>query len=407
MDLSVVFLGTGGSVPTARRSTAACSSARGGERILFDCGEGTQRQMQRSAGLVGARRDLPDTLPRRPLPRAAGAAQDLRPARSRTAADDLRPARAAASCSRRCGRIVGRLGYALDARRARAPASAVDRDGYRDRAVPGRAPGRAPRLRAGRGRAARAVRPRGRASASASRRARSSAALQRGESVDGSAGRSPEQVMGESRPGRKIVITGDTAPCEATRVAAHGAELLVHDGELRRRGGRSARPRPALDGGQAATLAREAEVRMLALVHVSSRYHVGAVLRRGPRGVRRPVAPRDFDLVEIPFPERGEPTLDRRTAPGSAERTAQRGSVRRLGRRSRRQPPSPGPPGGSAWRAGGSARRHRAPRSRARRRSWPSVRSRSPQTIWAGYAPAGEALEEEALLLPRSARSRA
>jgi len=50
MDL--VFLGTGGSVPTARRATACLLARVGGERLLFDCGEGSQRQMQRSTGLV-------------------------------------------------------------------------------------------------------------------------------------------------------------------------------------------------------------------------------------------------------------------------------------------------------------------------------------------------------------------
>ena len=52
MDMDVVFLGTGGSVPTARRSTACLLARVGGERLLFDCGEGSQRQMQRSTGLV-------------------------------------------------------------------------------------------------------------------------------------------------------------------------------------------------------------------------------------------------------------------------------------------------------------------------------------------------------------------
>src|SRR4029079_17383040 len=52
MDMDVVFLGTGGSVPTARRSTACVLARVGGERLLFDCGEGSQRQMQRSTGLV-------------------------------------------------------------------------------------------------------------------------------------------------------------------------------------------------------------------------------------------------------------------------------------------------------------------------------------------------------------------
>src|SRR5919201_4586860 len=54
MDLSVVFLGTGGSVPTARRATACLLARIGGKRLLFDCGEGSQRQMQRSTGLVQA-----------------------------------------------------------------------------------------------------------------------------------------------------------------------------------------------------------------------------------------------------------------------------------------------------------------------------------------------------------------
>ncbi len=52
MDLSVAFLGTGGAVPSARRSTASLLVSRGGERLMFDCGEGTQRQLQRSVGLV-------------------------------------------------------------------------------------------------------------------------------------------------------------------------------------------------------------------------------------------------------------------------------------------------------------------------------------------------------------------
>ena len=53
MDLSVLFLGTAASAPTSRRGLAAYLIRRGGDRILIDCGEGTQRQLLRSgAGLV-------------------------------------------------------------------------------------------------------------------------------------------------------------------------------------------------------------------------------------------------------------------------------------------------------------------------------------------------------------------
>src|SRR5215210_4609256 len=52
MDLDVLFVGTAGSAPTARRGLPALLVRRGGERLLFDCGEGTQRQLVRSVGLI-------------------------------------------------------------------------------------------------------------------------------------------------------------------------------------------------------------------------------------------------------------------------------------------------------------------------------------------------------------------
>jgi ribonuclease Z len=134
--------------------------------------------------------------------------------------------------------------------------------------------------------------------------------LQRGEEVQGRDGIvRPDQVMGETRAGRKFVITGDTSPCEMTRLAAHEAQVLVHDGsfadeELAR----------AIETGhstarQAAELARAAGVSLLTLVHISSRYDVRDVLAEAREAFERAVAPRDFDLIEIPFPERGVPRL--------------------------------------------------------------------------------------------------
>src|SRR5581483_3694165 len=52
MDLSVFFAGTAGSIPTARRGLPAVLVRRGADRILFDCGEGTQRQLVSSVGLM-------------------------------------------------------------------------------------------------------------------------------------------------------------------------------------------------------------------------------------------------------------------------------------------------------------------------------------------------------------------
>jgi ribonuclease Z len=80
MELSVLFAGTAGSAPSARRGLPALLIRYGGERILIDCGEGTQRQLLRSVGLERADRRLHHPPARRPLARAAGLLQtfDLR-----------------------------------------------------------------------------------------------------------------------------------------------------------------------------------------------------------------------------------------------------------------------------------------------------------------------------------------
>ena len=81
--------------------------------------------------------------------------------------------------------------------------------------------------------------------------------------------------MGETRPGRKLVLAGDCAPSESTRVAAHGADLLVHEAtflEDERARARETGHSTALD---AASLAVAAEVKLLALTHISPRYGGG------------------------------------------------------------------------------------------------------------------------------------
>jgi ribonuclease Z len=132
--------------------------------------------------------------------------------------------------------------------------------------------------------------------------------LQRGETIRGVA---PEQVMGLPRPGRKLVISGDTRPCEVLAIASHGADLLIHEATF----AEEERDRAAETGhstaSQAAMLAAQAEVTMLALTHFSTRYSP-AVLRDEARAIfKSTVLPRDFDTIEIPFAERGEPELIR------------------------------------------------------------------------------------------------
>ena len=115
--------------------------------------------------------------------------------------------------------------------------------------------------------------------------------------------------MGAAREGRKVVLSGDTAPCEALAVAAHQADLLVHEATFLHEEAERARQTLHSTARQAAELAREADARLLAITHISSRY-AGGELRDEARAIFPATeAPRDFDTVEIPFPERGPAKL--------------------------------------------------------------------------------------------------
>src|SRR5204863_4109840 len=132
--------------------------------------------------------------------------------------------------------------------------------------------------------------------------------LQRGETV---AGVRPEQVMGPERPGRKIVISGDTRPSELLAVAAHQADVLVHEATFIEEEAERARETGHSTAREAATLARDAEVRLLALTHLSTRYGGGEVREEARAIFPTTEVPRDFDTIEVPFAEKGEPELIR------------------------------------------------------------------------------------------------
>ena len=137
--------------------------------------------------------------------------------------------------------------------------------------------------------------------------------LQRGESVvlqDGSTV-APEQVLGPSRTGRKLVLTGDTAPCASVVDAAAHADLLVHEATFLADERDRARETLHSTAGEAALVAREAGVRLLALTHLSTRYFGHEVQEEARELFADTVVPRDFDVVELPFAERGEPELVR------------------------------------------------------------------------------------------------
>jgi ribonuclease Z len=308
VDLDIVFLGTAASMPTAQRAPASLLVRRGSERLLFDCGEGTQRQLQRSA--IG----LPDLqeifLTHFHADHFLGLPGMLKTfaLRGRTVPINVYGPRGLNGLMSDLRRIYGKLGYELRTVEL-APSDAVEMSGYRIGAFA----------------VAHRVEALGYALVEEDRPGRFDPAraralgvpegplfgeLQRGASVaaDGRAVE-PADVMGDPRPGRKLVFTGDTEPCETTVAVSEGAELLVHDGTFAGEEADRARETGHSTASGAAAVAREAGVSLLALTHLSSRYF-GPVIEKEAREVfERTVVPRDFDLVDVPYRERGEPAL--------------------------------------------------------------------------------------------------
>jgi ribonuclease Z len=93
--------------------------------------------------------------------------------------------------------------------------------------------------------------------------------------------------------------------------ASAGADLLVHEATFLADERDRARETGHSTAGEAALVAREAGVKLLALTHVSTRYFGHQVVEEATQLFPATVVPRDFDLVTIPFPERGGPELVR------------------------------------------------------------------------------------------------
>jgi len=303
MDLSIFFAGTAGSIPTPRRGLPALLVRRGGDRILFDCGEGTQRQLVSTVGLTELTEILLTHFHADHWLGLPGMLKsfDLRGRERPLRINGPSGLRALIALAQRA---AGGVRFPLELVELE-PGDVLEHAGYKIAAFPVRH--RGPALgyalyedgRPGEFDADTAVRLGLTPGPEFGR-------VQRGEVVKGV---SPAQVLGPSRPGRKIVIAGDTAPCDAVRVAAHEADVLIHEATFAEEETARAAETGHSTAAQAAVIARDAAVRMLALTHFSTRYPV-ATLRDEAREVfPQTVLPRDFDTIAVPFAERGAPEL--------------------------------------------------------------------------------------------------
>ena len=302
--IRVTFLGTSAARPTVRRNVSALAIQREGDLLLFDCGEGTQRQMMRFStgfsmsdvffthmhadhflGIIGLLRTLGlqgRTEPLR-LYGPGGAKRILQDAVSlgvdrvpfEIAIEELEPGDAVERGEYQIRAFEARhgtsaLGYALEehARLGRFDVAKARALGVPEGPMFGR--------------------------------------LHRGESVEVE-GRtiSPQELVGSPRAGRKVVYTGDTSPSRETVAAAAGADLLVHDGTFGAEEEQRARDTHHSTAQGAAKVALDAGVQRLVLTHISARYADNPVpLEREARAVfPGAVVAHDGLVVEIPYPD--------------------------------------------------------------------------------------------------------
>ena len=301
MQLYVIFLGTGGSWPTVKRNVSSIAVKRGGEIILFDCGEGTQRQIQRSElsymqiksifishfhgdhflGLPGLIQTMQLNDRKDPLliygPKGMS----------------------------RLVETIKNLGYFKPAYEIRGvdvdEGDKVRFEGYEVR--PFRVNHNVPTLgfvleedkRPGRFNKEKALElgvPEGPLFGK----------LQRGESVKLKDGKiiTPDMVLGPPRPGRKIVYSGDTRPTNKVVEYAKNADLLIHDSTFLSDLEDVALEYAHSTARQAAEIAKKANVKRLVLTHISPRYMRDDDLEREAKEIfENSIVARDFMKLEI------------------------------------------------------------------------------------------------------------
>jgi len=269
--LRITFLGTGGSTPTPNRNPSAIAVNREGELMLFDCGEGTQRQMMRAKTGMAVSSIFITHFHADHVLGIPGLLQTMALQGRKEPLEIFGP------------RYIDKflyhllsLGYVGKSFEVKAielkPGDEVRRQKYRIKAIKtvhnvesigyvleeDMRPGRFNRERA----IELGIKP-----------GPLFSRLQSGHTVtvDGREIR-PEQVLGPPRPGRKIVYTGDTRPCESVVEASRGADLLIHDSSMSEEVKQYAIEYMHSTALEAAEVAKEAGVRKLILTHISARY---------------------------------------------------------------------------------------------------------------------------------------
>jgi ribonuclease Z len=131
--------------------------------------------------------------------------------------------------------------------------------------------------------------------------------LHRGQTVELADGStvSPDQLVGPPRPGRTVVLSGDTRPCASVVDAAKGADLLIHEATFDDEEKERAQETGHSTASGAAQVALAAGVRQLVLTHVSARYSRDSRTLKEQAGAIFPnvEVARDGMEIAVPFPD--------------------------------------------------------------------------------------------------------
>lgn len=301
--MELIFLGTSGSIPTVQRGIPAIALKRDREILLFDCAEGTQRQMaiahlspmkvntifithlhgDHFLGLAG----LVQTLS---LMNRTNSLEVYCPAGERERLETYLK--------------IPHYTLTFDVKiQELNPGEEIRRNGYRiltsevDHPVPSLAYAFVEDDRPGRFDTEKAAALGMKSGPDFSRlKAGLSVKLRDGRTVK------PKNVMGSPRPGRKIVYTGDTRPSEHVVKLAKGADVLIHDctlaDELADKADENSHSTPS----KVAEVAKRAGVKQLALIHISPRYDDDSVLLEQAKKIfPHTVVARDLMVLEVPL----------------------------------------------------------------------------------------------------------
>jgi ribonuclease Z len=317
MSLAIRLLGTSASRPTVERNVSSLAVVREGETLLFDCGEGTQRQMMRYGVSFGLEDIFFTHFHADHVIGVIGLLRTMS-LQGRTERLRLWGPRGAVRALKRAEEFgMDRLTFGVDIIELE-PGQRVERKDYAIVPFPVDHRG------------ARAV---GYALVEEDRKGRFNPELarelgvpegplwgeiHRGRAVTLPDGRvvEPEVLVGRPRPGRKLVLTGDTRPSTATIDAARGADLLVHEATFGDEEAARAVETGHSTAREAASVARQAGVGTLVLTHFSARYSrdAGDLGREARELFERTIVGRDGTEVEIPY--RDTPTQPPAPAPG-------------------------------------------------------------------------------------------